>query len=105
MSLYLACGLTMAIETAYFILIGYKGWDFLTVCLAINAATNLTLNLILRNTGIQGWPIALSEILVVGVEYAVYSLVRKPSKVLLMHTAAANLLSYSIGGVLMRILL
>ena len=105
MSLYLACVLTMAIETAYFLLIGYRGKEFVTVCLAMNEATNLTLNLILQNTGFQGRLIVLLEILAVGAEYAVYSLVRRPSKALLMHTVIANLLSFSIGGVLMRILL
>ena len=38
MSLYLACGMTMAMETAYFLLIGYRDRDFLIVCLAANAA-------------------------------------------------------------------
>ena len=63
MSLYLACGMTMAMETAYFLLIGYRDRDFLIVCLAANAATNLTLNLILRNTGMNGWMVGLLEIL------------------------------------------
>ena len=37
MSLYLACGMTMAMETAYFLLIGYRDRDFLIVCLAAAA--------------------------------------------------------------------
>ena len=94
----------MAIETAFLLLIGYRGREFVTVCLAMNAATNLTINLILQNTGILVWIVILLEILAVGVEYAVYSLMQKPSKVLLMHTAIANLLSISVGGLLIRLL-
>ena len=102
MSLYLACGLTMAIETAYFFLIGYRERDFLILCLAGNAVTNLTLNLVLRYTGIRLWIVLLSEVLVVAAEYAVYCLVSKPAKGLLMHTAIANVLSFSIGGILLK---
>ena len=105
MSLYLACGLTMAMEAAYFFLIGYRGRDFLTVCLAANAATNLTLNLILRNTGSQIRIVILLEITAVAAEYAAYCLALKPSRTLLMHTVIANLLSFSIGGALIRLLL
>ena len=104
MSLYLACGLTMAIETAYFFLIGYRGREFVTVCLAANAATNLALNLILRQAGMMVWVIIVLELLAVWTEYAVYSFVQKPSKALLMHTVTANLLSLSIGGVFMKLL-
>lgn len=102
MSLYLACGLTMAIETGYFFLIGYRKREFLTICLATNAATNLTMNLILRSSGVQVWSVILLEIAAVAAEYAVYCLASEPSKSLLIHTAIANLLSFSIGGVLIR---
>ncbi len=104
MSLYLACFLTMAIETAYFFLNGYRERDFLTVCLAANAATNLTLNLILGNTGLYGWIVILLEVMAVIAEYAVFSLTLKPSKALLLQTTVANLLSYSVGGAFIRIL-
>ncbi len=102
MSLYLACGLTMAIETAYFFLIGYRDRCFLIVCLAVNAATNLSMNLILKQTGVQIGTVIIAEVIVVAVEYAVYCLVSKPSKALLIHTAIANVLSFSIGGILLR---
>ena len=105
MSLYLACGLTMAIETAYFFLIGYRDRNFLIVCLAVNAATNLTMNLILKETGVQIGTVIIAEIIVVAAEYAVYSLASKPSKALLFHTAIANVLSFSIGGILLKVFL
>ena len=104
MSLYLACLLTIAIETAYFFLIGYRGRDYMIICPAVNAATNLTLNLILRSTGLYGWIIVLLEVMAIAAEYAVFSLALKPSMALLLHTTAANILSYSVGGVLIRIL-
>ncbi len=102
MSLYLACGLTMTIETAYFFLTGYRERYFLIICLAINAATNLTLNLILQKTGVQIGFVILAEITVITVEYAVYCLASKPSKSLLINTAIANVLSFSIGGILLK---
>lgn len=105
MSLYLACGLTMAIETAYFFLIGYRGRSFLTACLAMNAATNLTMNLILQKTGIQIGVVILAEIMVIAAEYAVYCFVLKPSKTLLIHTTVANVLSFSIGGIFLKLFL
>ena len=97
MSLYLACGFTMTIETAYFFLIGYRERSFLIVCLAMNAATNLTMNLILQKTGVQIGIVILAEVLAIAAEYAVYCFVLKPSKTLLIHTTVANALSFSIG--------
>ena len=105
MSLYLACGLTMAIETAYFFLIGYREQSFLTVCLAMNAATNLIMNLILQKTGVQIGIVILAELLVIVAEYAVYCFLLKPSKTLLIHTTVANVLSFSIGGILLKLFL
>ena len=106
MSLYLACGLTMAIETAYFYLAGFRDGHFLVVCLAVNAATNLTMNLVLGYTGISLWIVLIAEILVTGTEYAVYSLITKtPGRKLLFHTVIANVLSFCTGIVLQELFL
>ncbi len=106
MSLYLACGLTMAIETAYFYLAGFRDRYFLIVCLAVNAATNLTANLVLSYTGISLWSVLIAEILVTFTEFAVYSLIAKTSrKKLLLHTIAANVLSFSAGIILQELFL
>ena len=105
MSLYLACGLTMAIETVYFWLAGFRKREFLTVCLAINVATNLTMNLILRATGVQVWIVILSEIIVVTAEYTVYCFVAKATKKLLLHTVIANVLSFLAGGLILKSLM
>ena len=95
----------MAVETVYFWLAGFRKREFLTVCLAINVATNLTMNLILKQTGVQIGTVIIAEVMVVAVEYAVYCLVSKPSKALLIHTAIANALSFSIGGILLKVFL
>ena len=106
MSLYLACGLTMAIETAYFYLAGFRDRYFLIVCLAVNAATNLTVNLVLSYTGISLLSVLIAEILVIFAEYAVYSLITKTSgRKLLFHTVIANVLSFSAGIVLQALFL
>ena len=106
MSLYLACGLTMAIEMAYFYLAGFRDRYFLIVCLAVNAATNLTMNLVLGYTGISLWSVLIAEILVTFTEFAVYSLVTKTSgRKLLFHTVIANVLSFCTGIVLQELFL
>lgn len=101
MNLYLACALTMLIETAYWYLAGFRDRYFVIVCLAVNVATNLTMNMVLYAVGINRINVAVAEILVVIAEYAVYSLISDVSrKKLLAHTVAANALSFSIGLVL-----
>ena len=105
MSVFLACPLTMAIETGYFYLAGYRDGLFPALCLAANAATNLCLHLLCYLFGYSRWLIALLEVCVVLAEYAVFRLALGPSKRLLFHTLAANLLSMTVGSLLLRGLL
>ena len=46
--LFLACLLTVVIETLFFVGIGCRDRVFLLLCVLANAATNLSLNLILQ---------------------------------------------------------
>ena len=105
MSLYWACGLTMLMETGYFLLRGYRGRDFVILCLAANAVTNLSLNLLLGYWGRPLWLIVLLELAAAGLEYAVYRPVVGPKKALLPDTLAANLVSLVLGGVLLRLMM
>ncbi len=105
MSLYAACGLTMLMETGYFLLRGYRGRDFVLLCLAANAATNLSLNLLLSLLGRPLWLIVLLELTAVGLEYAVYRPAVGRDKPLLADTLAANALSLFLGSPLLRLLL
>ena len=105
MRLYLVCFLTMAIETAYFLLIGYRERSFLIVCLAGNLATNLTLNLCIRFFEMRFWLVLLGEIAVVAFEYVIYLAVIGPKRRLLLHTVFANMLSFCVGGMILKVLL
>ena len=105
MRLLLACALTIAIETAFFLLIGWRDRRFLLLCVSANALTNLCLNLLivlLARLGFwRGWLALPLELLVVAAEYAIYRIVKERRWKLLLLTAAANALSYSIGLLVM----
>lgn len=99
--LLVACLLTMALETTFFALFrGTCRWDFLALCLAVNMTTNLTLNTVLLFTGRSGSTVYLLEMVVVAVEYGVYALGIGGSRKLFFQTLAANILSYTLGGLL-----
>lgn len=101
MNFVYACAITVAAETAFFALIGFRDRAFITVCILANVATNLSLNLLLwwfytlgLNTAILVYPL---EIAAVFTEFAVYAALRAPSGKLLFLTAAANAISYTLG--------
>ena len=101
MGMLAACLITVTAETAFFALLGYRDRDFIIVCVCANAATNLSLNLIVRLMERAGigmtaliYPL---EALAVAAEYFVYARLDKPSWKLFGLTLAANALSYCIG--------
>ena len=102
MILYLtACGLTVLIETAFFLLMGWRSRDEIIVVICVNVASNLLLNLAFA----QGIPhsvltIAAGESLVVIAEYAVYARLNGRSCKLFLQTFLANALSYGAGVLL-----
>ena len=101
MRLLLACALTVAIETLFFLLIGWRSRRFLLLCVSANALTNLCLNLLillLDRLGIRwGFLVLPLELLVVAAEYAIYTIARPRGWKLLLLTLSANALSYCIG--------
>ena len=100
MTLWAACALTVLIETALFALVGYRDRLFLPLCVCVNVATNLTLNLItgpVSSVVNITYFIYVLEAAVVCVEYLVYALVLGRSAKLFLLTLAANCLSYGIG--------
>ena len=100
----LACVLTVVIELVFFLLIGKRSRDFAFVCVLINIATNLTLNLILSLLYAAGWYGNLQviglEVLVVLAEYRVYALLEGKSRKLMLLTIAANAITYGLGLVI-----
>ena len=98
--IYLCCALTIALELLFFAFTSYRRRQyFMLLCAAVNAATNLTLNLILRGRGTLP-VILLLEALVVIIEYAIYAAAYGRSGKLLLLTFGANLLSFLTGVLL-----
>jgi len=107
-----AAAVTIAVETAFLALVGYRTRLFLTVCALINLATNLTLNLGLSFVPAGAYWSVLSpaEVAVVIVEWAVLRLVAdhgaavpwrsRASGTLLAWVFLGNLLSFSLGPLL-----
>ena len=100
--LFLACLLTVAVETALFALYGYRSRDDLTIVACANVITNLTLNLLLAfvfSHNAHFWVLPL-EITVIAAEYLIYAKAFGASKKLFLQTLAANVLSFALGVIL-----
>ncbi len=97
--IFLACILTVLIEGAFFVILGYRDRYALTVIVCVNVITNLLLNLTiyLVFSGQPGYWIYGMELLVVLAEYAIYAVAFGRSRKLILLTLAANLLSYGAG--------
>ena len=100
MRLLWPCLLTMALETGFFALTGYRDRAFLALCLCVNAATNLTLNLLLGFLPFTPQVVYPLELAVLALEYLAYGLALGRSRRLFWLTAAANVLSYCLGGLI-----
>lgn len=100
MNLWAACAMTVVIETAFLALTYRRSRAFLGLAVCVNAATNLTLNLVskpLSEIVDITWFVYVLEAIVVAVEYGVYTLVEGRSRRLFLLTLAANCLSYGAG--------
>lgn len=101
-SLFYACALTVVIETVFFAVVGYREGRFLLLCVCVNVATNLTLNLLVWllffctsvNLTVVVYPL---EAAVVAVEFWIYGAYCGRSWKLFWLTLAANALSYGAG--------
>lgn len=99
MSLFLACALTVLIETPYLAFFGYRNRYALTVVVCVNVITNLTLNLTLRFLiPVTGLSVLIGEIAVVGAEYLLYRIAFGKRKRLFLLTLSANVLSFGLGA-------
>ena len=101
--IFLACLLTVAIETPFLILCGYRGGRAVGVIICINVITNLILNLSF-SLGLPYRPgvIAAAELAVVAAEYLIYAKAFGRSRKLLLLTFAANCLSFGLGLLILR---
>lgn len=97
-----ACVLTLIVEMSFFACTRYRREKlFMPLCAAVNVATNLNLNLWLAYLPVFGddlwYYILAGEVLVVLAEYVLYAKATKPSRRLFGCTLIANLLSFSVG--------
>ncbi len=102
MSRYLiACGLTVLIETGFFLLLGWRDRDRITVVVCANIASNLLLNLALNAlVPRSAFTVALGELSVAALEYAAYACLCGRSRRLALQTLLANALSFGTGVLL-----
>ena len=99
MRLFLACIITVVVETAFFWIAGYRQRLDLEIVALANVVTNLSLNLLLGLVpSLYPFPwILLLEAVVVAVEYLVYRRAFGGSLKLFLLTFAANAITYGIG--------
>ena len=100
--LFLACLVTVVVETAIFWLAGYRSRDEVLVVVCTNVVTNLVLNLILFGGLFEasGYAMRIGELLVIAVETAIYTAAFGRFGKVLTLTVAANLLSVFVGMLL-----
>ena len=110
--LLVAVVVTVAVETGILALAGYRTRVFITACVLVNIATNLTLNLALSFVDWWAyWSVLYpAEIAIVLIEWAVLRLVAdkgqavrlfsKPSLRLLLFVFLANLATFLLGFLL-----
>ena len=97
--LFLACLVTVIVETALFWLFGYRSRDEILVVVCTNVITNLLLNLVLSGIffSVSGRMIVIGELIVIAVETAIYTFAFERFGKVLALTIMANLLSVFLG--------
>lgn len=102
--IFVACLLTVLIETAFFAVFGYRKRYDLTVIVCTNVVTNLLLNLIIQlvfHGNPCGWILPL-ELAVILSEFLIYAKAFEKTPKILALTFSANCLSYGIGLLIFR---
>jgi len=96
MQFALAAGLTIVVETLILVAAGYRTWRFVVVCIAINLATNLTLNVGLAFLTPPTYYAVLypAEVAVVLIEWATLRLVADDGRTARWRTGGARLLLF-----------
>jgi hypothetical protein len=97
-----ACLITVAVECAFFWLLGYRGRYKQSVIALSNVVTNLSLNIFLSYVQwmyYRPW-IFIPEAIVVLTEYLIYRYAFEEGSHLLLKVFLANVITYSLGVLL-----
>ena len=95
--LLLFCLIAVIFETALFWMFGYDSRDERTVVACTNVLTTLGMNLLMIPNGYRSIPtVVAAELVLIAVEFSVYSIAFGRSGKLLLLTIAANAISFGI---------
>ncbi len=102
MRLFIACVITVVMESALFWIFGYRKKEDLMIVALANVITNLTLNLIIALVPVayEQFLVICLEVVVIAAEFLIYKRAFGGSAELMALTAAANLITYTTGLVL-----
>ena len=95
--LLLCCLITVAAETFFLFLCGFRSRDEIKIIICANVITNLSMNLLLSFVGRAAVLSVILELAVVAAEYLIYSAFSGHSKKLFLLTLAANVISCGLG--------
>ena len=95
--LLLFCMIAVIFETAFFWMFGYDSRDERMVVACTNVLTTLAMNLMMIPNGYQSIPfVVAAELILIAVEFGIYSIAFGRSGKLLLLTIAANAISFGI---------
>ena len=96
--LLLFCLIAVIVETAFFWMFGYDSRDEKTVVACTNVLTALAMNFVMMPNGYRSIPtIVIAEVILIAVEFGIYTIAFGRSWKLLLLTIAANALSFGLG--------
>ena len=95
--LFLCCLITVAAETLFLFLCGFRSHEEIKIIICANVITNLSMNIILSFVGRVAALSVILEIIVAAAEYLIYAGLFGHSKRLFLLTLAANIISCGLG--------
>ena len=95
--LFLCCLITVAAETLFLFLCGFRSHEEIKIIICANVITNLSMNIILSFVGRVAVLSVILEFVVVATEYFIYAGLFGRSKKLFLLTLAANIISCGLG--------
>ena len=96
--MFLFCLIAVIVETGFFWMCGYDSREKMTVVACTNVLTTLGMNHLMIPNGYRSIPtIVIAEVILIAVEFGIYSIAFGRGWKLLLLTIAANALSFGFG--------